>query len=138
MVLYTDGITEAKDKKGDEFGLDLLQQTLNEFTEKGSKEIVKGLMDSLYAFSGTTEINDDYTVMIAAAFVQDQDLGGAVDRLRVLGVENIPAYVLEVTERFITNSQNVNDIRLLVGLYEGLAGRVTPMMEPYRQLTPGS
>jgi hypothetical protein len=80
------------------------------------------------------EYKDDYTVMIAAAFAQDQDLGGAVERLRVLGVENIPAYVLEVTERFITNSQNVNDIRLLVGLYEGLAGRVTPMMDPYRQV----
>src|SRR5689334_2301750 len=73
------------------------------------------------------EYKDDYTVMIASAFAQDQDIGGAVERLRVLGVENIPAYVLEVTERFITNSQNVNDIRLLVGLYEGLAGRVTPM-----------
>jgi hypothetical protein len=82
------------------------------------------------------EYKDDYTVMIAAAFAQDRDLGGAVERLRILGVENIPAYVLEVTERFITNSQNVNDIRLLVGLYEGLAGRVTPMMEPYRQVAP--
>lgn len=83
------------------------------------------------------QYKDDYAVMVAAAFAQDGDLGGAVERLRVLGVENIPAYVLEVTERYITNSQNVNDIRLLVGLYEGLAGRVTPLMEPYRQVTPG-
>ncbi|MFN8371586.1 MAG: hypothetical protein U0694_01730 [Anaerolineae bacterium] len=81
------------------------------------------------------QYKDDYTVMIAASFAQDADLGGAVERLRVMGVENIPAYVLEVTERFITNSRNVNDIRLLVGLYEGLAGRVTPLMEPYRQVT---
>lgn len=80
------------------------------------------------------QYKDEYTVMIASSFAQDSDLGGAVERLRVLGVENIPAYVLEVTERFITNSRNVNDIRLLVGLYEGLAGRVTPLMEPYRQV----
>jgi hypothetical protein len=83
------------------------------------------------------EYKDDYTVMIAAAFAHDGDLGGAIERLRVLGVENIPAHVLEVTERYITNSQNVDDIRLLVGLYEGLAGRVTPLMEPYRPVPGG-
>jgi sigma-B regulation protein RsbU (phosphoserine phosphatase) len=64
MVLYTDGITEAKDQKGEEFGLENLQDTLQKITDKMPKEIVTGLMDSLYAFSGTNEINDDYTVMI--------------------------------------------------------------------------
>jgi sigma-B regulation protein RsbU (phosphoserine phosphatase) len=64
MVLYTDGITEAKDQKGEEFGLENLQNTLQKITDKMPKDIVTGLMDSLYAFSGTNEINDDYTVMI--------------------------------------------------------------------------
>ncbi|MEJ0055026.1 MAG: SpoIIE family protein phosphatase [Bacteroidota bacterium] len=30
MVLFTDGITEAKSPKGDEFGLDLLKKTIEE------------------------------------------------------------------------------------------------------------
>ena len=64
MVLYTDGITEAKDNRGEEFGLENLQSTLGGLTAKGPKDIVSGLMDSLYSFSGTTDINDDYTVMI--------------------------------------------------------------------------
>jgi hypothetical protein len=77
---------------------------------------------------------DEYTVMIAAGYSADQDLTGALTRLRVLGVENVPTYVQEVTERYITNSQAVDEIRVLVTLAEGL-GRMTPIMEPYRRVT---
>jgi hypothetical protein len=76
---------------------------------------------------------DSYTVMVAAGYLEDQDLGGAVERLRILGVENIPAYVQAVTERYISNSRNAQEIGYLVSLAEGL-GRLTPIMEPYRQL----
>jgi hypothetical protein len=76
---------------------------------------------------------DDYVVMVAAGYLHDADLGGAMERLRILGVVNVPAYVQEVTERYITNSQNVDDIRSLVALSEGV-GRLTPIMEPYRQV----
>ena len=83
---------------------------------------------------------DEYTVMIATGYGADHDLNGAVDRLKVLGVDNIPAWVQETTERYITNSRDVNDIRYLVMLAEGL-DRLTPIMEPYRQVslpTPGA
>jgi hypothetical protein len=82
---------------------------------------------------------DEYTIMVAAGYMVDGDIVGAVNRIRVLGVENVPAHVLEVTERYITTSQNVEEIRKLVALYEGLTGRVTPLMEPFRPLTtPGA
>jgi hypothetical protein len=77
---------------------------------------------------------DDYTVMIAAGYARDGDVTGALERMRVLRIEDVPAYVQEVTERFITNSRSIDDIRLLVTLSEGL-GRLTPLMEPYRQVT---
>ena len=64
MVLYTDGITEAKDKKGEEFGNDRLAQTLSETTGKSPKEIQEYLIHKLYEYSETEEINDDYTTMI--------------------------------------------------------------------------
>ena len=76
---------------------------------------------------------DEYTVMIAGGYMADRDLTGAIQRLRVLGVDNVPVYVQEVTERFITNSRDVDDIRPLVVLADGL-GRLTPMMEPYREI----
>ena len=74
---------------------------------------------------------DEYTVMVANGYRFDGDLNGALERLRILGAPNIPAYVQELTERYITNSQDLNDIRTLVVLAEGL-GRLTPPMEPYR------
>jgi hypothetical protein len=77
---------------------------------------------------------DDYTVMIAAAYDKDRDITGAIERLRVLSVENVPVHIQEVTERYITNSRELSDIQLLVALAEGV-GRLTPIMEPYREVT---
>jgi hypothetical protein len=76
---------------------------------------------------------DEYTVMVAGGYLNDGDVNGAVERLRVLGVENIPSFVQEVTERYISNSRNVDDIRSLVALSQSL-GRLTPIMEPYRRV----
>jgi hypothetical protein len=78
---------------------------------------------------------DDYTVMIAAGYAADGDLTGVVERLRKLGVDNVPQYVQETTERYITNSRDLTDIRLLVNLSEGL-GRLTPLMDNFRNLNP--
>ncbi|MBK5279722.1 MAG: SpoIIE family protein phosphatase [Bacteroidia bacterium] len=64
MILYTDGVTEAKDKKGAEFDYDRLKQTVEEVTDKSPKEIQEHLIKKLYEYSGTDEINDDYTTMI--------------------------------------------------------------------------
>ncbi len=76
---------------------------------------------------------DEYTVMIAAGYRQEGDVQAAVERLRLLDVENVPLHVQEVTERFISNSRNIEDIRDLVALAEGL-GRLTPIMQDYRPL----
>ena len=64
MVLYTDGITEAKSKKGEEFGLERLKQTISDVLERDPQEMQSHLISSLYAYTGTEEIDDDYTTMI--------------------------------------------------------------------------
>jgi sigma-B regulation protein RsbU (phosphoserine phosphatase) len=64
MVLYTDGITEAKDQKGEEYGDDRLKETVLETTDRDPKEISEHLISRLYEYSGTHMINDDYTTMI--------------------------------------------------------------------------
>jgi sigma-B regulation protein RsbU (phosphoserine phosphatase) len=64
MVLYTDGITEAKSTKGDEFGYDRLSEVLTSVYEQTPLEIQDQLINKLYEFSGTKNINDDYTTMI--------------------------------------------------------------------------
>lgn len=77
---------------------------------------------------------EEYTLMIAAGYAADGDLSGAIERLRVLGVGDVPAYVEQTTERYISNSRGVDDIRLLVNLASDM-GRLTPLMEPYQQVT---
>ena len=63
MVLYTDGITEAKNDKGDEFGYARLSEALVEVATKSPKEIEEHIIKRLYEFSGSEDINDDYTSM---------------------------------------------------------------------------
>ncbi|MGE0770212.1 MAG: PP2C family protein-serine/threonine phosphatase [Cyclobacteriaceae bacterium] len=64
MVLYTDGITEAKNRKGEEFGYELLEQSVLKVTGHDPKTIQDQLIADLYEYSGTMDINDDYTTMI--------------------------------------------------------------------------
>ncbi len=64
MVLYTDGITEAKNDKGDEYGYDRLVEVITSVKDLSPKEIQERIIESLYEFSGTKNINDDYTTMI--------------------------------------------------------------------------
>ena len=63
MLLYTDGITEAKNKKGEEFGGDRLLKVIQENATKSSREIEENVIRGLYEFSGSDDINDDYTAM---------------------------------------------------------------------------
>ncbi|MAU10273.1 MAG: hypothetical protein CL607_10660 [Anaerolineaceae bacterium] len=79
----------------------------------------------------------EYTVMVAEGYLVDGDVLGAVERLRVLGMSNVPLYVQEVTETYISNSRDLDDIQKLVALAAGL-GRLTPVMEPYYELRPSS
>jgi hypothetical protein len=79
------------------------------------------------------QYQDDYTVMIAGGYLTDGDVDGAIERLRLLNADNVPAYVQDVTERYITNSRDVQDIYALVALSEAL-GRLTVIMEPYRNV----
>jgi sigma-B regulation protein RsbU (phosphoserine phosphatase) len=64
MVLYTDGITEAKNRKSEEFGYERLVEVLLEVKTSTPKQIQEHLIRRLYEFSGTSNINDDYTTMI--------------------------------------------------------------------------
>jgi serine phosphatase RsbU (regulator of sigma subunit) len=64
MVLYTDGITEAKSLKGEEFGYDRLLEVLMQVKTLAPIQIQDHLINKLYEFSGTKNINDDYTTMI--------------------------------------------------------------------------
>lgn len=78
------------------------------------------------------EYQDAYALMVASGYLLDGDLNAAIERLRLLEVPNVMDYVQQYAERCITQSCDLNSIRTLVALAEGL-GRLTPPMENFRQ-----
>ncbi len=84
---------------------------------------------------------DEYTVMVASAYQVDNDLNEAIRRLQPLDVSNIPLYVRDVTERYISENGTGKeaDIRNLVVLSRALGYYTQPMQAfALPTATPGS
>jgi serine phosphatase RsbU (regulator of sigma subunit) len=63
LVLYTDGITEARNADKEEFGFERLGALLTENIGLSPSELAKIILDSVRAFSNNL-IHDDHTVLI--------------------------------------------------------------------------
>ncbi len=63
ILLYTDGITEALDNEGNEFGLERTIGSVQSSATEGAQAIVTRLIDDLRNFVGSTPQNDDITMI---------------------------------------------------------------------------
>src|SRR5881409_376308 len=63
LVLYTDGVTEALNTEGDEFGVDRLMQSVRSSAKDGAQAIVKKIIQDVRDFSGPEPQNDDMTLI---------------------------------------------------------------------------
>ena len=63
LVLYTDGVTEAIDPEGNEFGLERLMESVRASATTGAAAVVNRLIDDLRNFVGAQPQNDDITVI---------------------------------------------------------------------------
>jgi sigma-B regulation protein RsbU (phosphoserine phosphatase) len=63
ILLYTDGITEALDSEGNEFGLERTIEAFRDSAKQGPQAIVSRLIDDLRNFVGSTPQNDDITLI---------------------------------------------------------------------------
>ncbi len=64
IVLHTDGVTEAEDKRGELFGIDRLSESARERHMGTAEEIKTGIIDDLMAHIGVEKIHDDITLVI--------------------------------------------------------------------------
>lgn len=64
LVLYTDGVTEALDSNGNEFGIERMMQSVRASAEKGAPAVVSRLIDELRSFVGAQPQNDDITLIV--------------------------------------------------------------------------
>jgi hypothetical protein len=76
---------------------------------------------------------EEYVVMVGAAYAQDGDWDLAQARLGKLGEPDIARYIVVLTEIYIDDSRNVDDIRNLVRLAARFGYTTTPM-QPYLQM----
>ena len=64
LILYTDGITEAMNDKGEQFGADRLKELISN-TERGSSEALSNsIMASVRTFAIKKEFADDATIVV--------------------------------------------------------------------------
>jgi serine phosphatase RsbU (regulator of sigma subunit) len=62
MVLYTDGVTEAKNAQGEQFGIDRLCAELSSMRGRDVGEIRDALLSSVQRWSSRQD--DDVTLMV--------------------------------------------------------------------------
>jgi phosphoserine phosphatase RsbU/P len=63
LLLYTDGVTEALDAEGNEFGVERTMQSVRGIASSGAQAIVGRLIDDLRNFVGARPQNDDITLI---------------------------------------------------------------------------
>ena len=63
LVLYTDGVSEALDEKGDFFTTDRLLEHLAKTPPGSTADVARGVYDAVKSFAGPAPQSDDITVM---------------------------------------------------------------------------
>jgi sigma-B regulation protein RsbU (phosphoserine phosphatase) len=64
LVLFTDGVTEARNEAGDFFGETRLEQVVAASAATGAAGLRQAIVDAIAAFAGSTPPADDCTVVI--------------------------------------------------------------------------
>ncbi|MFM7195183.1 MAG: PP2C family protein-serine/threonine phosphatase [Bacteroidota bacterium] len=64
MLLFTDGITEARKPGGEEYGYDRLAVALEEAAGGNPKDIIDHIVAGLHAVAGPEGLNDDHTMLL--------------------------------------------------------------------------
>jgi len=64
LLLYTDGVSEAHDREGNEFGVEGIARAVESRRAQRPFEIVQGSLDDLAAFRAGTPRHDDLTLLV--------------------------------------------------------------------------
>jgi len=64
FIFYTDGFTEAVNKKGDEYGLDRMFEIAKSWNNSSAAEIQEKMMADVNKFIGKAPQHDDMTMVI--------------------------------------------------------------------------
>ncbi|MBX2990805.1 MAG: PP2C family protein-serine/threonine phosphatase [Bacteroidetes bacterium] len=63
LVMYTDGVIEATNKAGEEFGTGRLGETVASVADRNAQEATEQIIGAVRAFTGREEFSDDATIV---------------------------------------------------------------------------
>ncbi len=64
LILYCDGVTEAKNKSNEEFGENRFRQAIVGVCDKTARDVLRGIMDDVERFVDGEHQSDDLTLMV--------------------------------------------------------------------------
>ena len=64
LLIYSDGLTEAVDESGNEYGLQRLMQDFRELDELTASDVVQSLSEKIEAFTDRSPFADDRTILV--------------------------------------------------------------------------
>jgi len=65
LLLYTDGLTEARSPKGEMFGIDRLTAALQRCRHMGARQTVNAIVEEVTRWRGAPDFVDDLTLVVA-------------------------------------------------------------------------
>jgi sigma-B regulation protein RsbU (phosphoserine phosphatase) len=65
LVCYTDGITEPENEYGEMFGEDRLIELVSKNADRDDRRVIEVVMDAVRQWTGSPELSDDMTVLLA-------------------------------------------------------------------------
>jgi serine phosphatase RsbU (regulator of sigma subunit) len=71
LILYTDGMTDCRDPKGEAFGLERIKKTLSGFSSSNAQQVCDNLLDTLKKYQDGSKQDDDVT-LVAVSAASDQ------------------------------------------------------------------
>jgi hypothetical protein len=94
LVLYTDGVTEALNSEGDEFGFDRMAQSVRASATDGAQAIVRRVIEDVRNFTGSLPQNDYITLIAISKTLKSLHLPNKTkkpnDRQRHLHLLHLP------------------------------------------------
>ena len=67
LILYTDGMTDCRDPKGEAFGLERIKRTLSELPKQNAQHICNTLLETLQGYQDGSKQDDDVTLVAVKA-----------------------------------------------------------------------
>lgn len=117
LFLYTDGLTEARDKSHKQFGMQRVNDLLNQLHSKTPEVIISTMIEQVQQFAGEEEQSDDLT-MFAFKYLPKIENYTTYGELTIKNdineLNNVNSYIKSLTEQLHLESSVVHNIRLAV------------------------